>query len=110
MSVTCCCTELPQKLPQQFRVAPLFALSIQPYKIAATASNVVDPFAKCSVLASFEVEGLTHFMPRMVSVPACTNFHTKRNDGPTTDGVDSIFAVFIELTEMTFSYSLPMVM
>ena len=61
---------------------------------------VVDPFANCSVLASLEVEGLTHFMPRMVSVPACTNFHTKRNDGPTTDGVDCIFAVFIELTEM----------
>ena len=111
MSATCCCTELPQKLLQQFRVAPLFALSIQPYKIAATASNVVDPFAKCSVLASLEVEGLTHFMPRMVSVPACTNFHTKRNDGPTTDGVDSIFAVFIELTEMRlFQNSLPMVM
>ena len=76
------------------------ALSIQPYNVAATASNVVDTFAKCSVLASFEVEGLTHFMPRMVSVSACTNFHTKWNDGPTADGVDSIFAVFIELTEM----------
>ena len=110
MSATCCCTELPQKLLPQFRVAPLFALSIQPYKIAATASNVVDPFAKCSVLASFEVEGLTHLMPRMVSVPACTNFHTKWNVATTADGVDSIFAVFIELTEMTFSYSLPMVM
>ena len=100
MSATCCCTELPQKLPHKLRIAPLLALSIQLNKVAATASNAVDQFAKCSVLASLEVEGLTHFMPRMVRVPACTNVHTKRNDGPTTDGVDSIFAVFIELTEM----------
>ena len=36
----------------------------------------------------------------MVGMPACTNFHTKWNAGPTADGVDSIFAVFIELTEV----------
>ena len=100
MSATCCCTELPQKLPHKLRIAPLLALSIQPYKVAATASNVVDTLAKCSILASFEVEGHAHLLPRMVGMPACTNFHTKRNDVPTANGVDSIFVVFIELTEM----------
>ena len=76
MSATCYCTELPQKLLQQCSIAPLFALSIQPYKIAATASNVVDPFAKCSVLASLEVEGLTHFMPRMVGMLMLDKYET----------------------------------
>ena len=111
MSATCCCTELPQKLPRKFRIASLFALSIQPYKIAATASNVVDTFAKCSVLAFFQVEGHTHFMPRMVSVPACTNFHTKEEwwSNHWWSGFH-LCGIYRTYGNETFSYSLPRVM
>ena len=69
MSATCCCTELPQKLPHKLRIAPLLALSIQPYKVAATASTVVDTLAKCCIFASFEVEGHAHLLPRLVGMP-----------------------------------------
>ena len=79
---TCSCTELPLKLLQQFGVAPLFALSIQPQKVTAAPSGVDDALAQRLVLGSFEAQCYAHLLPGMVRVPTSPYLHTKRNYRP----------------------------
>ena len=97
---TCCCTELPLKLLQQFGVAPLFALSIQPQKVTASPSGVDDALAQRLVLGSFEAQCYAHLLPGMVRVPTSPYLHAKWNDSPALNGVNAALAIFFELSEV----------